>query len=160
QENDPTQLRTPSPGKLVKFTVDNGEHVKKGQPFAEVEVMKMYMPLIAQEDGIVNLIKQPGATLEAGDILGILALDDPSKVKSAQPFLGQLPDLGVPQVMGNKPPQRFTYLYGVLSNILAGFDNQVIMQQTLKELIAVLKDPELPYGEWNAQASALHARMP
>ncbi|KAK5154946.1 hypothetical protein LTR04_005927 [Oleoguttula sp. CCFEE 6159] len=122
--------------------------------------MKMYMPLIAQEDGIVNLIKQPGATLEAGDILGILALDDPSKVKSAQPFLGQLPDLGVPQVMGNKPPQRFTYLYGVLSNILAGFDNQVIMQQTLKELIAVLKDPELPYGEWNAQASALHARMP
>ena len=51
QENDPTQLRTPSPGKLVKFTVDNGDHVKSGQAFAEVEVMKMYMPLIAQEDG-------------------------------------------------------------------------------------------------------------
>jgi hypothetical protein len=28
----------------------------------------MYMPLIAKEDGIVQLIKQPGATLEAGDI--------------------------------------------------------------------------------------------
>ncbi|KAF2104533.1 acetyl-CoA carboxylase acc1 [Rhizodiscina lignyota] len=160
QENDPTQLRTPSPGKLVKFTVENGEHVSKGQAFAEVEVMKMYMPLIAQEDGIVNLIKQPGATLEAGDILGILALDDPSKVKSAQPFLGQLPDLGPPTVMGNKPPQRFAYLYGILQNILQGFDNQVIMQSTLKELIDVLRDPELPYGEWNAQASALHARMP
>jgi len=160
QENDPTQLRTPSPGKLVKFTVENGEHVKKGQPFAEVEVMKMYMPLIAQEDGVVNLIKQPGATLEAGDILGILALDDPSKIKSAQPFLGQLPDLGAPQVMGNKPPQRFTYLYGVLENILKGYDNQVIMQNTLKELVEVLRDPELPYGEWNSQASALHARMP
>lgn len=160
QENDPTQLRTPSPGKLVKFTVENGEHIKKNQPFAEVEVMKMYMPLIAQEDGIVNLIKQPGATLEAGDILGILALDDPSKVKSAQPFLGLLPDLGPPQVMGTKPPQRFTYLSGVLQNILQGYDNQVIMQSTLKELVEVLRDPELPYGEWNAQASALHARMP
>ncbi|PVH96739.1 hypothetical protein DM02DRAFT_658951 [Periconia macrospinosa] len=160
QENDPTQLRTPSPGKLVKFTVENGDHIKKGQPFAEVEVMKMYMPLLAQEDGFVNLIKQPGATLEAGDILGILALDDPSKVKSAQPFLEPLPDLGPPQVMGNKPPQRFAYLLGILQHILQGFDNQVIMQSTLKELVEVLRDPELPYGEWNSQASALHARMP
>ena len=122
QENDPTQLRTPSPGKLVKFTVDNGEHVKAGQPFAEVEVMKMYLPLLAQEDGIVQLIKQPGATLEAGDILGILALDDPSRVKHAQPFVGQLPDLGPPQVVGNKPPQRFTLLHNILINILGGFD--------------------------------------
>ncbi|KAK0320955.1 acetyl-coenzyme-A carboxylase [Friedmanniomyces endolithicus] len=160
QENDPTHLRTPSPGKLVKYSVENGEHVKKGQAFAEVEVMKMYMPLLAQEDGLVNLIKQPGATLEAGDILGILALDDPSKVKSAQPFLGHLPDFGSPFVLGNKPPQRFAYLFSVLQHILQGYDNQVIMAKTLQDLIAVLRDPELPYGEWNAQSSALHSRMP
>lgn len=160
QENDPTQLRTPSPGKLVRFLVENGDHVGKGQPFAEVEVMKMYMPLIASEAGMVNLIKQPGATLEAGDILGVLALDDPSKVKSAQNFVGLLPDLGAPQIIGGKPPQRFVALHSILQNILQGFDNQVIMQSTLKALVEVLRDPELPYGEWNAQASALHARMP
>lgn len=160
QENDPTQLRTPSPGKLVKFTVENGEHVKKGQAFAEVEVMKMYMPLITQEDGVVQLIKQPGATLEAGDILGILTLDDPTKVKHAQPFSGQLPDMGPPQVVGNKPPQRFTLLHNILQNILQGFDNQVIMASTLNELVEVLRDPDLPYGEWNSQFSALHTRMP
>ena len=160
QENDPTQLRTPSPGKLVKYTVENGEHVAAGQAFAEVEVMKMYMPLLALEDGIVQLIKQPGATLEAGDILGILSLDDPSRVKHAQMFLGHLPDLGPPQVVGTKPAQRFSLLYNVLKNILDGFDNQVIMASTLKELVDVLRDPELPYGEWNAQFSALHSRMP
>ena len=160
QENDPTQLRTPSPGKLVKFTVENGEHVKKGQAFAEVEVMKMYMPLITQEDGVVQLIKQPGATLEAGDILGILTLDDPSRVKHAQPFSGQLPDVGPPQVVGTKPPQRFLLLHGILVNILQGFDNQVIMASTLNELIEVLRNADLPYGEWNAQFSALHGRMP
>jgi len=33
------------------------------------------------------------------------------------------------------------------------------MQSTLKELVDVLRDSELPYGEWNAQASALHARI-
>ncbi|OOQ88689.1 Acetyl-CoA carboxylase [Penicillium brasilianum] len=160
QENDPTQLRSPSPGKLVKFTVENGEHVRAGQPYAEVEVMKMYMPLIAQEDGIVQLIKQPGATLEAGDILGILALDDPSRVKHAHPFTGQLPEMGPPVVVGTKPPQRFNLLYTILENILRGFDNQVILNTTLKELVEVLRNPELPYGEWNAQSSALHSRMP
>lgn len=160
QENDPTQLRTPSPGKLVKFLVENGEHVKKGQAWAEVEVMKMYMPLVAQEDGHVQLIKQPGAVLEAGDILGILALDDPSRVKHATPFDGQLPNFGAPQVVGSKPPQKFAQLNTILRNILDGYDNQVIMAPTLKELIEVLRDPELPYGEWVAQFSALHSRMP
>jgi acetyl-CoA carboxylase / biotin carboxylase 1 len=160
QENDPTQLRTPSPGKLVKYSVENGEHVKAGQTFAEVEVMKMYMPLIAQEDGIVQLIKQPGATLEAGDILGILALDDPSRVKQAQPFIGQLPNFGEHVVVGTKAAQRFSVLYTTIKSILLGYDNSVTMLPTLKELIEVLRDPELPYSEWNAQFSALHARMP
>ncbi|KAH8898355.1 acetyl-CoA carboxylase [Thozetella sp. PMI_491] len=160
QENDPTQLRTPSPGKLVKYAVENGEHVKAGQTYAEVEVMKMYMPLIAQEDGIVQLIKQPGTTLEAGDILGILALDDPSRVKQAQPFLGQLPEYGLPVIVGSKPAQRFTVLYNTLLHILEGYDNQVIMQSTLKALVEVLRDPELPYSEFTAQFAALHARMP
>lgn len=160
QENDPTQLRSPSPGKLVSYSVENGEHVKAGQIYAEVEVMKMYMPLVAGEDGVVQLIKQPGATLEAGDILGILVLDDPSRVKQAQPFLGQLPEFGPPMVVGDKPSQRFAKLIGTLTNILEGFDNTVVMTSTLKELVEVLRDPELPYSEWNAQFSALHSRMP
>lgn len=160
QENDPTQLRTPSPGKLVKFLVENQEHVKKGQAFAEVEVMKMYMALTAAEDGLVQLIKQPGATLEAGDILGILSLDDPSRVKHATPYEGQLPLVGPPQVIGNKPPQKFAQLLGILTHILDGFDNQVIMATSLRELIEVLRDPELPYGEWSNQYSALSSRMP
>ena len=160
EENDPTQLRTPSPGKLVKFLVDNGAHVKTGQPFAEVEVMKMYMPLLAQESGLVQFLKQPGATLEAGDVLGVLELDDPSRVQHAQPFTSQLPDMGPPQIVGNKPTQRFVQLNSILKNILLGFDNQVLMSATVKELIEVLRDPELPYGEWSSQFSALSSRMP
>ncbi|KAG9258518.1 acetyl-CoA carboxylase [Emericellopsis atlantica] len=160
QENDPTQLRTPSPGKLVKYSVENGAHVRAGQTFAEVEVMKMHMPLITQEDGVVQLIKQPGASLEAGDILGILALDDPSRVKQAQPFLGKLPAYGDPVVVGTKPAQRFSVLYNTMLHILQGYDNSVIMAATLKELVEVMRNPELPYSEWNAQFSALHSRMP
>lgn len=38
QENDPTQLRSPSPGKLVRFLVESGDHVGKGEQYAEIEV--------------------------------------------------------------------------------------------------------------------------
>ncbi|KAK6460286.1 acetyl-coenzyme-A carboxylase [Scheffersomyces coipomensis] len=159
-ENDPTQLRTPSPGKLVKFLVESGDHVAAGQPYAEVEVMKMCMPLITQEDGTIQLIKQPGSTVNAGDILAILALDDPSKVKHAKPFEGTLPDLGEPEVQGATPAFKFLQYTTILRNILQGYDNQVIMNSTVKNLIEVLKDQELPYSEWLNQVSALHSRLP
>lgn len=118
------------------------------------------MPLVAAEDGIAQFIKQPGVTLEAGDILGILSLDDPSRVHHATPFDGQLPSLGLPSIIGNKAHQRFAFLKEILANILAGYDNQSIMQSTIKELISVLRDPELPYGEAYAVLSTLSGRLP
>lgn len=159
-ENDPTQLRTPSPGKLVKYLVESGEHVVAGQAYAEVEVMKMCMPLIAQENGVVQTIKQPGSTVNAGDILAILALDDPSKVKHALPFEGTLPDLGEPSIGGSRPIHKFNKYAGILLNIFAGYDNQVIMNPTLKNLIESLREKDLPYSEWGLHVSALHSRLP
>lgn len=159
-ENDPTQLRTPSPGKLVKYLVESGDHVNAGQAFAEVEVMKMCMPLIAQESGVVQLIKQPGSTVNAGDILAILALDDPSKVKHATPFEGTLPDLGDAMILGTTPVYRFRGYSEILNNILNGHDNQVIMKSTLENLVSVLRERDLPYSEWNLEISALHSRLP
>ncbi|CAK7905934.1 acetyl-CoA carboxylase [[Candida] anglica] len=159
-ENDPTQLRTPSPGKLVKFLVESGDHVVAGQPYAEVEVMKMCMPLIVQENGVVQPIKQPGSTVNAGDILAILDLDDPSKVKHALPFEGTLPDLGDAIIQGTKTVHKFEFYASILRHILAGYDNQVILNSTLKNLVEILKDKNLPYSEWNQQASALHSRLP
>ncbi|PUU72606.1 acetyl-CoA carboxylase [Tuber borchii] len=98
------------PRKFGQVPRRNGEHVKKGQEFAEVEVMKMYMPLLAQEDGHVQLIKQPGSTLEAGDILSCLH-------QAATET--------------HTPHHR-------LKNIIDGYDNQVIMATSLKELIQAL----------------------
>src|ERR1700722_9342364 len=122
--------------------------------------MKMYMPLVASEDGVVQLIKQPGGSLEPGDILGILTLDDPNRVKHAKPFDGLLPPMGTPGVVGNKPDQRLVRCISVLNDILDGFDNQAVMSSTLKDLIEVLHDPELPYSEVTAILSTLSGRMP
>ena len=38
QENDPTKLRSPSPGKLIRYFLDSGDHVKAGDQYAEIEV--------------------------------------------------------------------------------------------------------------------------
>ncbi|KAH9992745.1 acetyl CoA carboxylase [Russula compacta] len=160
QENDPTQLRSPSPGKLVRFLVDSGDHVNAGDAYAEIEVMKMYMPLVASEDGIVNFVKQPGVSLEPGDILGILTLDDPARVKHAKPFDGLLPSFGPPGVTGNKPHQLLARYIDVLSNILEGFDNQPVMAPSLKGLTDVLRNSDLPYSETTAILSTLAGRMP
>ncbi|KAG0637765.1 acetyl-CoA carboxylase [Tuber brumale] len=165
QENDPAQLQTPSPEQLVKFLVEKGEHVKKGQAFAEDEVMRMYMPLLAQEDGHVQLIKQPGSNLEAGDILDILALDYPSRVQHATLFDGQLSDFGPGQVVGTKPPLRFTLLITVLENIIDGYDNQFIMATSIMELIRKL-DPNFSQiveraksGKGKSLANQLHKTL-
>jgi len=122
--------------------------------------MKMYLPLVTSEDGTIQLIKQPGVSLEAGDILGILTLDDPARVKHAKPFEGLLPPMGTPGVIGNKPHQRLNRCLSVLNDILDGFDNQSAMNSTLKEFIEVLHDPRLPYSEVNAILSSLSGRIP
>jgi acetyl-CoA carboxylase/biotin carboxylase 1 len=122
--------------------------------------MKMIMPLVATEDGIVQFVKQPGVSLEPGDILGILSLDDPARVKHAKPFEGQLPPMGLPSMSVSKPHQRLTYCLDILNNILDGYDNQAIMSSTLKDLVSVLQDQDLPYSQMSSVLAALSGRMP
>jgi len=160
QENDPTQIRSPSPGKLVRFLVESGDHVKAGQSIAEIEVMKMYLPLVASEDGEVSFVKSPGVSLNPGDIIGILSLDDPSRVQHAKPYQGQLQDFGLPSIVGSKPHQRFAYVASVLNDILDGYDQSYQLQPALKEFIDILRTPELPYGEAQQVLSTLSGRIP
>lgn len=46
QENDPTQLRSPSPGKLLRFLIDSGDHINAGETYAEIEVRAAYILLL------------------------------------------------------------------------------------------------------------------
>lgn len=40
KEKDPSKLRAPSAGKLVNALVEDGGHVDKGHPYAEIEVCR------------------------------------------------------------------------------------------------------------------------
>ena len=44
KEKDPSVLCAPYGGKLTRYIAENGQHLNKGEPFAEVEVMKLPPP--------------------------------------------------------------------------------------------------------------------
>lgn len=71
-EQDPTTVKSPSPGKLVRYLVEDGSHVNAGTPVAEIEVMKMYIPLQCGESGRITFVKPAGSSIETGDLIGKL----------------------------------------------------------------------------------------
>ncbi|CAM9940346.1 unnamed protein product [Pylaiella littoralis] len=87
---DPSELRSDITGKVVRFLQEDGADVASGDPFVEVEAMKMIMPLKATESGKINHEMSPGSIIAAGDLLASLQLADPSRVKKILPFTGQL----------------------------------------------------------------------
>ena len=61
------RLTAPMPGKLVSFAVAAGETVRKGQPLAVMEAMKMEHTIAAPGDGVVaELLFAPGDQVAEG----------------------------------------------------------------------------------------------
>ena len=89
-EYDPTRLTSSVAGKLARLLVPDGTHLNKGDPYVEIEVMKMYMSLKAAEAGSVHFQMSEGATLSPGDVIAMVKLDDPDKIVKAETFLGRL----------------------------------------------------------------------
>jgi len=109
---DPSELRTDVTGKVVRYLQDNGANVEAGQPYVEVEAMKMIMPIKATESGKITHNMSPGTVIEAGDLLASLTLKDPSKVKKILNFEGALDIAAEELEVGAKES---------VDNILAGY---------------------------------------
>ena len=66
---DPSELRTDVTGKVVRYLQDNGGSVEAGEPYVEVEAMKMIMPIKATESGKITQNLSTGTVINAGDAL-------------------------------------------------------------------------------------------
>ncbi|AIO00868.1 acetyl-CoA carboxylase, putative [Leishmania panamensis] len=77
---DPTKIMATVPGRLVRYVIANDGHVNEGDTFAEVEVMKMILPLRARTTGTLHHHAVPGSTIAMGSLLGKITPEDPSKV--------------------------------------------------------------------------------
>ncbi|HSZ73666.1 MAG TPA: biotin/lipoyl-containing protein, partial [Rhizomicrobium sp.] len=64
------RIVSPVPGKLIQLLVKPGEHVKRGQPLAVLEAMKMEHTLSAQADAVVaETPVTPGEQVSEGAIV-------------------------------------------------------------------------------------------
>lgn len=156
-EYDPTTLTSSVSGKLVRYLVENDEHVEIGQPYVELEVMKMYLTLSAPESGKIKLQAPEASSVEIGDTIAVLELDDPSKVRRAEKFRGQLPLYAPPQAPGSKPNQRYDKAKRDLAHLLRGFDAG---QDALENFMDAVDDPRVCVGDIRGSLSSLSGRIP
>jgi acetyl-CoA carboxylase/biotin carboxylase 1 len=111
-------------GKVVRYLQDNGASVESGQPYVEVEAMKMIIPIKASESGKIIHNLSPGSVISAGDLLASLELKDPSKVKKIGTFSGKL---DISESVVEMDAQK------AVSNVLAGYklDAEAVAQRAL-----------------------------
>ncbi|XP_077165163.1 acetyl-CoA carboxylase 2 isoform X1 [Paroedura picta] len=165
KENDPTLLRSPSTGKLLQYTVEDGGHVEAGHSYAEIEVMKMVMVLEVGEAGTIHYMKRPGTLLEAGCVIARLELDDPGKVHVAQLYTGGLPPQQTLPILGEKLHQVFHNVLENLMNVMNGYClPEPYFSTKIKEwvckLMKTLRDPSLPLLELQEIMTSISGRIP
>uniref|UniRef100_A0A8C2EXL4 acetyl-CoA carboxylase n=1 Tax=Cyprinus carpio TaxID=7962 RepID=A0A8C2EXL4_CYPCA len=165
KERDPTVLRSPSAGKLLQYVVADGSHVLATQPYAEIEVMKMVMPLHVQHSGCIHFLKRPGTVLEPGCVVARMDLDDPSCIHAVKPNTEPLPSQEPLPAAGERLHQVF---HSVLENLVKIMDGYCLPEpyfsQKLKKwidtLMKTLRDPSLPLLELQEIMTSVAGRIP
>ncbi|KAF2367472.1 Biotin carboxylase-like N-terminal domain [Trinorchestia longiramus] len=166
KESDPSMLRSSAPGKLLSFLQEDGAHLTAGSPYAEIESMKMVLMLTVGASGCVHQLKRPGATLSSGDLIARLELDDPSLVTQAQDYSGTFPPtIGPIPKETKKLNQIYDKTRHDIDNILKGycFPEKYFLdfaRNSVKKLMEVLRDPNLPLLELQEVISSVSGRIP
>ena len=166
---DPTSLRTDVAGKLVKKLLPDGAHAKKGEPYGEIEVMKMFMPLEVEESGVLTWCVNEGAALAPGDLLASLELDNPENVSTATVHEGSMAVHGWGGVRsstggGGSSQKRAHLLFRkALESLSGGMAGYLLSKEALKQAMDALQaaatDPSLPVSEIDEQLSVLSGRI-
>lgn len=149
---DPSELRTDVTGKIVRFIQSDGAEVEKGKPYAEVEAMKMVMPLLASESGRVKHAVSPGSIIDAGDLIATLDLRDPGKAKKIANHSGTF-TFGASVLTDDAPPatpaERYAKAEERANLLMAGYDLGDV-EPIVQELLGAVCDPALAgstYGQ-------------
>ncbi|XP_043967456.1 acetyl-CoA carboxylase isoform X2 [Gambusia affinis] len=165
KERDPTVLRSPSAGKLLQYTVEDGDHIFAGEPYAEIEVMKMVMTLTVPQSGCIHFVKRPGAVLEPGCVTARMELDDPSSVHRVELNTATLPPQQPLPMVGEKLHQVF---HNVLENLVRVMDGYCLeepyfstkLNEWVATLMKTLRDPSLPLLELQEIMTSVANRIP
>lgn len=157
-DHDPSKLVAETPCKLLRYLISDGSHVDADTPYAEVEVMKMCMPLLSPASGVIRFKMSEGQAMQAGELIARLDLDDPSAVRKAEPFTGKFPVLGPPTAISGKVHQKCAASLNAAQMILAGYEHNI--DEVVQNLLNCLDSPELPFLQWQECLAVLATRLP
>lgn len=71
--SDPTELRSPAPGTLVRWLADDGSSVAAGDPVAVLDAMKMETTVTAHRDGTLSHRAELAASIAPDAVLAVIA---------------------------------------------------------------------------------------
>ncbi|XP_010461353.1 PREDICTED: acetyl-CoA carboxylase 1-like [Camelina sativa] len=157
-DHDPSKLMAETPCKLLRYLVSDDSNIDADTPYAEVEVMKMCMPLLSPASGVIHFKMSEGQAMQPGELIATLDLDDPSSVRKAEPFHGSFPKLGLPTAISGKVHQRCAATLHAARMILAGYGHKV--DEVVQDLLNCLDSPELPFLQWQECFAVLATRLP
>ncbi|KAG7648582.1 Biotin carboxylase-like N-terminal domain [Arabidopsis thaliana x Arabidopsis arenosa] len=157
-DHDPSKLMAETPCKLMRYLVSDNSNIDADTPYAEVEVMKMCMPLLSPASGVIHFKMSEGQAMQAGELIANLDLDDPSAVRKAEPFHGSFPRLGLPTAISGRVHQRCAATLNAARMILAGYEHKV--DEVVQDLLNCLDSPELPFLQWQECFAVLATRLP
>ncbi|CAN7190501.1 ATP-grasp domain-containing protein [Microbacterium foliorum] len=70
--SDPTELRSPAPGTLVRWLADDGAHVAEGDPVAVLDAMKMETTVAAHRAGILSHRAELSAAIAPDGVIAVI----------------------------------------------------------------------------------------
>ena len=161
KEYDPSQLCSNMAGKLMRYVCTNGSHLEKGDPYAEMEVMKMCITLSVPESGLIQFVKPEGSVVALGDLVARLDLDDPSRTKKAILFEGNFGKLEDSELLGRNSSILLNESLEILRRILRGYKAAFVsIDETVRNVFLYLRDNKLPLYEFEEALSVLSGRIP
>ena len=121
----------------------------------------------ANESGIIQFIKRPGAVLENGSIIAKLALDDPAQCCRVEQYQG--PGFDSLRFSDSKLPldlhQNYLKTKQILENSLDGYcpgDEKFFKEYIgaiIKDYLTFLHDPRLPLDETREALASIQGRI-
>ena len=159
RDHDPTIIRSSSPGRLTRLLVNDGDRVAPGTAIAELEVMKMYMPLVAEQSGIITFTKNANVSIEAGEVVALLQLSDTSTIPKVRLFDGGFA-LKIYDHPRNPPNRVYQETIGKVNDALAGYHLDVSVDQLVSQFISVTNDKTLPFLQLEEQLAMHAGRLP
>ncbi|KAL7669003.1 hypothetical protein ACOME3_009679 [Neoechinorhynchus agilis] len=165
---DPSVLRAPSPGKITRHLVQDGEEVKEGVDYIEMEIMKLVMSIKCPRSGRIHFQVRPGTSVHMGAVLARLVFEGDNKFsRSLRNFEGKFKVRSENQLAlkGTKAHQLFHSAVECLSNILDGYTYppdaiESVLKANIDLIVDNIDNPSLPLLELQELISQVSGRIP